>query len=141
MSATAYSCWSAVAGASDRFTLKLDAGSRVEKARRITIGVRLTSPAELLHPTAANLPFRPIRDICWCEFVALKRPFPPAQAPEESLGDHRDAHAPVHADQGERQNYLLEPEVDGDGGGGAYSLACADGDRHLPHRLLAPRFG
>ena len=73
MSATAYSCWSAVAGASDRFTLKLDAGSRVEKARRITIGVRLTSPAELLHPTAANLPFRLKAEVAVHRFVAKER--------------------------------------------------------------------
>ena len=53
MSAAAYSCRPAVVGASDRSTLKLDAGtrsravgSRVEKAHGIAIGTKLTPPAE-----------------------------------------------------------------------------------------------
>ena len=53
MSAATYSCRPEVAVASDRFTLKLDAGrrgraagNRVEKAHWIAIGARQTPPAE-----------------------------------------------------------------------------------------------
>ena len=82
MSPAADSCRPAVAGASDRSTLRLDAGRRhravdrrFEKGHGIAIEAALTPLAERLHPKAANLPFRPKDEVRLTSLDAAIRSF------------------------------------------------------------------